>query len=658
MPERQDLKSHLDAGLEAHRRGDLETAKNAYLRVLSANPEQPDALHLLGVALLQLGQMPQALELLERAASLQRNNAAVIGNLAQAYFENSRFAESHESFRKASRLDPRNVQFQLGAANSLAMQGKLGNAEVALRKLADRFPQDARIQFNLGNVLRDRGRPDDAINTYRTAMRLDPQLLDAHNNLADVLHKSLRFEEAEREYRACLAAAPDYLLARCNLASVLMDLGRFEESEALCREIIARVPRTAQAHTLLGAALGHQGRLIEAVASHSTAAELAPQDGKVAQNLASALTDSGQLPEAMRWFQRARALNPQLRSTRQLFSYALLGQGRFAEGWDEYGYRVDPDFFRQQFPHIPLARTLAADLGGKHVCVVREQGIGDEIFFLRFAPQLHAAGARITYCATDKIRSLLERVPTISQVLGQETPPPAGADAVILAGDLPHAMSDFPMSTLPSTLPAAPAQGVRDFPEIIAVYWPKPAPPLALTPLPARTAEMLKRLASLGDPPYIGLTWRGGTPPREQRMVIWALYKEIGIAQFGAALRRCKGTFLALQRKPAAGEIGAMSNALGKQLHDFTALNEDLEGMLALLALIDDYIGVSNTNMHLRAGVGKAGRVLVPCQPDWRWMFSGKSCVWFPGFSVYRQTARGDWGPALNALARDLAARW
>ena len=101
-----------------------------------------------------------------------------------------------------------------------------------------------------------------------------------------------------------------------------------------------------------------------------------------------------------------------------------------------------------------------------------------------------------------------------------------------------------------------------------------------------------------------------------------------------------------------------MAHALGRPVHDFTALNEELEGMLALLALVDDYVGVSNTNMHLRAGVARAARVLVPCPAEWRWMTSGSESPWFPGFTVYRQSMQGDWNAALGALERDLIVRF
>ncbi len=655
MSRQEQLRSYLEFGLHAQKQGNIESAKAAYQHALAVVPDHPDAMHLLGVALLQLGQPEQAVDYLQRAARKLRDNPAVLANLAQAYFTIGRYAESHEFFRKASRLDPRAVQFQLGIANSLALQGKLSAAETLLRRLTDRFPQEALAWFNLGNVVRDQGRSAEAIDSYRKATELNPQLIEAHNNLASTLHALLHFEEAEREYRACIRIAPDYVLARCNLASVVIDLGRFSEAETLCRELIRLAPELPHAHTFLGAALGHQGRLLEALECHCTAAQLAPQDPKVIQTYASTLIDSGQFSAGLRWLSRSLALNPDLTSSHQLLGQALLGHGCFAEGWTQYAYRPWPAMFREKYPGIALSSTLPAELDGKRIGVVREQGLGDEIFFLRYVPPLHAAGARITYCASDKLHGLLKRVPGIAQVLQEQALPPADADAVILAGDLPHALSDFPASPLPHVDATKTEARLRELPCRISIYWPRVPPPLPLAPLAERSVGLKKRLAAIGGPPYLGLTWRGGVPPREQRMVIWSLYKEIGIPQLAQVLRDVPGTFIALQRNPAPGELDAFSSAVGRQIHDFTALNEDLEDMLALLALIDEYIGVSNTNVHLRASVGKTARVLVPCPADWRWLHAGRSSPWFPGFPIYRQSPQGDWDAALASLKQDLA---
>ena len=68
------------------------------------------------------------------------------------------------------------------------------------------------------------------------------------------------------------------------------------------------------------------------------------------------------------------------------------------------------------------------------------------------------------------------------------------------------------------------------------------------------------------------------------------------------------------------------------------------------MALLDDYVGVSNTNMHLRAGLGLTARVLVPLPPEWRWQADAAESPWFPGFAIYRQTHAAGWARRSRAF--------
>ena len=109
-----------------------------------------------------------------------------------------------------------------------------------------------------------------------------------------------------------------------------------------------------------------------------------------------------------------------------------------------------------------------------------------------------------------------------------------------------------------------------------------------------------------------------------------------------------------LQRNPRADEIQDLTDILGDRLHDASQYNDDLEGMLALLGRIDEYVCVSNTNTHLRAARGLASRVLIPLPPDYRWMQSGDQSPWFPGTPLYRETTETGWDDAFEKLGRDL----
>jgi tetratricopeptide (TPR) repeat protein len=655
MPQTNEalLRACIDDGLRAHAEGRIESARDAYARALAIAPDHPDALNLMGAAWLQLGDAGQAASYLERAVQKLRNHPGVLGNLAQAYFALGRYDRAEEAFREASRLDSRNVYFRMGIANSIAMRGELGNAEIMLRRLADRFPQTALVWFNLGNALREQRRLQDALPCYLKALDMDPQLTEAHNNVGRVLHGLYRFDEAEGEYRTCIAMAPDYLAARYNLASVVIDAGRFREAEEICREITRRDPTAARGYSFLAAALGHQGRLREALKCRRRALELAPQDAKVVESYASTLAATGDFDQALQWFSRAFALSPESISAHQLLGTALLSQGCLADGWLEYRYRPAVSQFRHVHPGVAITQTLPPELEGQELCVLREQGLGDELFFMRYGPQLCASGARITCYASNKLRGLFARVRCIERVLGETAPLPE-AGTVILAGDLAHALS-----TPPACAVATPATGVSDsrqpdFPRRISVFWPPVPPSLLITPLAEQLAAMKRRLEQAGKPPYLGLTWRGGIAPSEQRGAAWSLYKEIRIESFAQALKGFPGTLIVFQRNPEPGELEMISHAIGQEVHDFSDLNEDLERMLAALALADEYIGVSNTNMHLRTAAGRTARVLVPCPAEWRWMAAGSSSPWFPGFSIYRQSLDGDWSTALAGLHEDL----
>lgn len=622
----------IERALQHHRAGHLDDAKSIYDQILKLSPRHPDALHLRGLIALQTGDARLATEYIRKAAQLQPKNWVFRGNLASALMGLGELDEACSAFRRAAQLNPDEAQFQMGIANCLALRGELALAEKQLRTVTQRFPQFALAWFNLANTVRDQGRAPEAVDIYRRAIATDATLIEAHINLGGTLLSLGTLDEAEATYRQALAINSGNPQLHCNLASVLIDQGRNVEAEAACRAALALAPDLALAHSFLAAAIGHQNRILEALESHRKAAALDPQNTRVLTAFGAALCEAGQMAEGLRLLENAVVLAPDRWEAHFSLSIAKLAAGEFDAGWREFSQRPTRARFMRLYPEIHLSSTLPAVLSGKHLAVHREQGLGDQLFFLRFATEAKARGARITYRPTGKIAGILARVPALDRVIDEsEALPPA--DFTLLVSDLPVALAaSRPLQNRALQVP----------------------PPLPLLPLEIRFTQIRERLAQAGPPPYIGLTWRGGTAPENQKTVAWMLFKEIPIAKFGAALHDVSATMLALQRNPATGEIDQLSQAMGKPLHDFSDLNEDLEGMLALLAEINDYVGVSNTNMHLRAGVGKTARVLVPCPPEWRWMARGHESPWFPGFAVHRQKIDGDWDEALNRLFGDL----
>ena len=612
----------LQAALAAHKAGRLDDADALYDRIIAANPDQADALNLSGMLRLQRGDAMGARARISQAIAARPREALYHANLAKALQAAGDLAGATASLRQAAKLAPgqSGVWQQLGLA--LRGEGEFAGAADAFRRAAQAAPSELAPLNNLAAVLLEQGRPGEARPAIARALALDKDNPFALANEGQALLLEERPADAIAPLRRALAADPANAMTLNSLGIALQDALQIEESLAVLQRALALAPRSPMIRVSYGNALKKSGRYDEAIGEFERALKLRPDVAEVHSHIGSCHEGMMRYDAAVAAYDEALRLKPDYRRARHNRGMALLTVGRFETGWRDYtcrDLRADLAAGSLREPHGP------DDIANRHILLLGEQGLGDEIFFLRFHPELARRGAaRISARISAKIASLIGRVPGLDDVVsGPSARPPA--DTVIAVGDLPMVLR---------------MSGVDQIP-----------PSLRVEPLAERVADIAERLAALGPPPYIGVTWRAGTADR-----LGSLFKLAPLADIGAALAGLPGTLIALQRLPESGEIAALAAAAGKPVHDLTALNDDLEGMLALLSLLDDYVCVSNTNVHLRAMVGRTCRVLIPAPPDFRWLAAGDESPWFPGSRVYRQGADGSWREALSSLADDLKA--
>ena len=568
----------LQDAVALHQAGRLADAAKLYQRILTTDPKNADALNLLGVVRLTVGDAATAADLIGRAVALQDRVADFHVNLSQA----------------------------------LRAQGRAKEAVASLRRAVKLSPTDGPAWMQLGFAERECGDLAAAVTAFRRAAQVAPKEVASFNNLATALIEQDQIDEARPVIERALALAPDNLIALANLGKSLILRGRVEDAIAPLRRAVAIAPDNVIALNNLGIALQDTGQATEALEVLQHALVLAPDDTTLHNSYGYALMKAGLYDAALVEFQRALAIKPDNKVAHKNRALVDRLYGRFDEAWDYY-LKPPPIVFS-------LKERLARNPNFE-ILLRRHQGLGDELFFLRFLPELRRRGiARVLYEGSVKLASILRRIDGLDGVITTEEP-------------LPTCDESLRISYLPLVLGQAGP----------------PPPSLAVMPLADRLAEMYARLAALGPPPYIGVTWRAGTEGEGP-----LLFKLAPIADMGRALAGLPGTLVAVQRLPKDGEIDTLANAAGKPVHDLTALNEDLEGMLALMAVLDDYVTVSNTNVHLRALTGRVSRVLVPRPPDFRWMAEGAESPWFPGCRVYRQSVDRTWDGVLADLRRDL----
>jgi tetratricopeptide (TPR) repeat protein len=516
----------------------------------------------------------------------------------------------------------------LGKAVELFMAGRLDEARRACRKALQAKADLAEAHVLLAQIHRQLGDEPRRLEALARVQKLRPEWSEANAELliADLYSDFGRGADAEDAYRRALALRPDLADARFNLAALLSAQGRIAECTMELQALLVHDPAARDAREQLVRQLQDLRDWDAVVAASRAGAVQHPADPLFPEKLGVALWWKGAHQEAIEAYRRATQLavpgSPAFHSARFHEASALLTLGRFAEGWPAYASRPSRIAARARHPEIVAEPRELSE--GRRIRIYSEQGLGDELFFLRFVPALLGRGHRLSLVCEPKLARFLADQPAMFDEVNATHHAPA--DVCVASGDLPVVSGQVM------------------------------APPLPLRVNEAKADALRERLRGFGPPPYLGVTWRAGVLAEEQRnadMRIWT--KAVPPEGLAASLAPVNARVVLVQRKPAADEVQRFVGSLARDVLDLTAANEDLSEMLGVLSLLDDYVGVSNTNMHLRAGLtGGSAKVLVLMPAEWRWLAGGAESPWFPGFSLYRQEVGGNWALALADLRQRL----
>jgi tetratricopeptide (TPR) repeat protein len=271
------IATELSAGVEHHRAGRLKHASAIYRKILNRAPDNPDALHLLGVIALSDRRPERAIQLIGKAVAVSSRSAEAYSNLGNAQHAAGRPAEACASYRRAIDLNP-----NFAAAHS-----------------------------NLGRVLCEEGDFAAALRSCERAVEIAPDLPEAHNNFGNALRGLGRWEAAEVAFRRALHLQPDNAVLHANLGNLLGDLKRFEEAKACYRRAIEIDPELAVAHYGLAGCDRSLGDLAAATESYQKVLSLTPDQAFVWNDLGRTLRSLGRFEEAVAAFRQSLAVNPE-----------------------------------------------------------------------------------------------------------------------------------------------------------------------------------------------------------------------------------------------------------------------------------------------------------------------------------------------------------
>ncbi len=389
------------------------------------------------------------------------------------------------------------------------------------------------------------------------------------------------YAEAAPLFAQLAQARPDQAAAQYHWGVVLAKLEDFEAALGRFRCAIALDPNFAAAYTNIGVCLNALNRVPLARQAFALARHIAPEDP-------------------------VPVLNEGI---------AALTMGDYDSGWRDFAARWRlPAYarFQRSFPQPPWQ---GEPLQGKRIFLYAEQGFGDTIQMIRFAPGLMARGASVCVEVQPALTDLIARNLKGATIISQGAPVPA-FDFHCALMDVPRALT-ISLENLPAPeryLAADPARGERF----------------------KRGTMAQKR---------IGLCWTGRVQHENNAN------RSLSLTNLAPLWCYTEVEWISLQRLVPDADRAALT---ASPLQDWGSDFMDFSATAAAIEALDLVITVDTAIAHLAGALGKEVWILLPFAGDWRWLMNRTDSPWYPTARLFRQEKRGTWDSVIQAVAEVL----
>jgi tetratricopeptide (TPR) repeat protein len=496
-------------------------------------------------------------------------------------------------------------------ARALHQDGRLQSALELCEEVLRVDPLDVDALCLAGLIAAQMRRPELAIMRFDQALGVEPGNAAAHCNKAVALQTLGQRDAALASYDAAIRNKPDYALALNNRGNVLAELQRWDEAFENYHQAIVNRPDYASAHFNRANALQSLQKYDAAIEGYDAALALNPSYAEAHCNRGGALAALNRLPEALASLDAAITLRPDFAEAHFGKAIALLLGGDFDAGWTEYEWR--PHSIRKfEKPRWRGAESIA----GKRLLIHCERGLGDTLQYCRYAKLVDDLQATVILQVQAPLVDVLKNLTGAAQVIGPGDP-------------LPEYDYHCPLLSLPfackTNLHSIPASQryLQADPERIA-YW--------RTRLPPMTGVR------------VGLVWRGDPDNKDD------LKRSMSLATVLKVLPP-QLQYVSLQKTISESEGATFKNHPGLSILDPEL---DFLDTAAVCECLDLVISVDTGVAHLSAALGKRTWILLPFNPDCRWLLDRSDSPWYPSVTLYRQPKLHDWHTVLTRIAANL----
>lgn len=525
------------------------------------------------------------------------------------------WTEAHRLYTELKNHIDVDATFIAQHAKVIFNMGDGARAATMTRRAMRQAPEDKSFILQLANIYFGQGRFDLAEQQFRNALVVDPDNIEAMRRLALTLqNKGEGAEEAEDLVKRVVELTPDDVQAWLQLGALFAnERHRYEDAESAFSKALELAPDTASALHNYGLLKRFQGELDEAVQYLTRACEIYPNESDFAFSLGSCFLYLEDAETALEWFNRAVEIKPQNNAAQVYKAFALFHLGRFDEAWRQYEKRLDLKEFVDANYERP--RWHGEQISGLPLLLLPEQGMGDNLQFIRYAELASERGARVIVMTNPPLVRLFKSLKGVTSVV-------AGIP------EAKHFHRYSPLMSLPLVFGTSAEEVPQNVPYLRA-------PDELITIWHERLVDY-KGLK-------VGLCWRGN--PRH----VNDKFRSSSLEEISVLLNTPGCTFFSLHKERPDSE-----QELPAELIDIGSDFEDFADTAAAMDALDLVISVDTSVCHVAGAIGCATWTLIARGPDFRWGLNVETTPWYPSMKLYRQDVLGDWIPVYDRMRADL----
>jgi tetratricopeptide (TPR) repeat protein len=583
-----------------------------------------DTSHAIGALIVQAdtcfaaGRTAEAMRMYERVLQQQPRQAHALHRMGIACFRENQSERARQYLDEALTVAPERADIWEHRGLLAALGNDRVAAEAFYHRALDLAGSTASLHRNLADCLKLSGRLPEARRHYARALELDPSLHHAVRALARISAEAGDSVAAADHWLQAWSLDPSDVADAQALITALSKAGREAHIDVLLPQLRTRFAADASALERLAFALNNIDRFKDAIRVALQGIGVDPDNAWLHHNASYAFNMLGAFePMRLHTIEAARLLADHPRMQFNLAA-TQLRLGDFAQGWKQYRWHEalpeNHDLARPAFPE-----WKGQPVAGCRFLLIGEQGLGDQLQFLRMAEWLSRQGATVDVWVLAPLLGLARGVPGVHAAWA--TLPPGPYDYWCRITRLPEYMR-LEQSMLPLAMPYLTAEATS------VERWRQ-----RLDAMKADDAYNKRKKR-------VGLVWAGNPAFRLDR------YRSISLSRLRPVLELPEINWFSLQMGRAQDEAAALSADIGMQM-----LGPEIgsfDDTLAIFQSLDLVITVDTAVAHLAGAAGMPVWILLPTCTDWRWMIDRTDSPWYPSARLFRQRELDQWDPVLD----------